>query len=120
MPGLNRELVQFLTFIFLQIIKYMHTKVLLVDDDDDDQVMFLDALGEISNDVECITMNNGVEAIKSLKILRPLPSIIFLDLNMPLMNGFECLKHLKKDEQYKKIPVVIFTTSNSPEDQIQA
>jgi len=98
----------------------MHKKILLVDDDLDDQVFFLDALSEITKNVECITAVNGLEALSNLKVIKPSPSIIFLDLNMPLMNGFECLKKMKNDEQYKNIPVVIFTTSNNRADEIYA
>ena len=98
----------------------MYKKILLVDDDVDDQVIFLDALSEITTQVDCITAGNGLEALTTLKTLTPLPSLIFLDLNMPLMNGFECLENLKKDNQYKKIPVVIFTTSDNPMDVVRA
>ena len=97
----------------------MRKRILLVDDDEDDQVIFLDALSEITGDVECITASNGADAITNLKTLIPAPSIIFLDLNMPFMNGFECLEQIKKDERYKKIPVIIFTTSNSRADEIR-
>ena len=98
----------------------IHEKILLVDDDLDDQVIFLDALSEIATQAVCITADSGIEVFTNLKTMAPLPSIIFLDLNMPFMNGFECLERIKKDEQYKKIPVIIFTTSNNPADKIRA
>ena len=93
-----------------------HSKrILLVDDDVDDQVYFLDAINEINPAMECKLANNGLEALQSIKIPPPF-DIIFLDLNMPIMNGFECLSSLKKQEQYKNIPVVIFTTSKNFHD----
>jgi len=95
----------------------MHKKILLVDDDPDDQLIFIDTLQEIKSDVECVTASNGVEALEYLSTNDAAPSIIFLDLNMPLMNGFECLERIKKNHQLKEIPVIIFTTSNSPLDQ---
>ena len=44
-----------------------------------------------------------------------LPDVLFLDLNMPRKNGFECLSEIKRNEKLKDIPVVVFSTSNSPE-----
>jgi CheY-like chemotaxis protein len=94
-------------------------RILLVDDDADDQFIFKDAMNEIASDIECIIANNGLEALVNLKTSDPAPSLIFLDLNMPLMNGFECLERIKNDNQFKQIPVIIFTTSDSPADQKQ-
>ncbi len=94
----------------------IYKKILLVDDDVDDQLFFMDAIKELEPTLECGIANNGVEALDHLKKVSPPPSIIFLDLNMPLMNGFECLAQLKKINRYKEIPVIIFTTSNHPVD----
>ena len=94
-----------------------HKKILLVDDDVDDQLIFIDALNEVEPAIECITFNNGLEALAQLKTIALKPSLIFLDLNMPFMNGFEWLEQIKKDDQFKEIPVVIFTTSNNPADE---
>ncbi|MEP6514278.1 MAG: response regulator [Parafilimonas sp.] len=94
-----------------------HRRILLVDDDADDQFIFKDAISEIESGIECIIANNGLEALVNLKTSHPAPSLIFLDLNMPLMNGFECLERIKQDNQYKQIPVIILTTSDSPVDQ---
>jgi CheY-like chemotaxis protein len=85
--------------------------ILMVDDDEDDQFLFRKALKEVNTSVNCETAGNGSEALKKLQIPPP-PDIIFLDLNMPVMNGFECLVVLKKEKKYKNIPVVIFTTAN--------
>ena len=94
----------------------IHKKILLVDDDIDDQLFFVDAVKEIQPTLECDIASNGLEALDHLDKVPPPPSIIFLDLNMPIMNGFECLAKLKAIKQYKEIPVVIFTTSNQPVD----
>lgn len=87
----------------------------MVDDDTDDQVYFLDAVTEINPSMECKIANNGLEALQHVQVPPPF-DIIFLDLNMPIMNGFECLSSLKQQERYKKIPVVIFTTSKNAFD----
>jgi len=94
-----------------------HNKILLVDDDADDQLFFVDAIKAIEPTLECGIANNGVEALYYLERIPLLPSIIFLDLNMPVMNGFECLAQLKKIIKYREIPVIIFTTSNNSVDR---
>ena len=85
--------------------------ILMIDDDEDDQMLFLQALTEINKTVICNTAMNGQDALKKLEIPPP-PDIIFLDLNMPIMNGFECLTALKKQKRFEHIPVVIFSTAS--------
>lgn len=91
------------------------SRILLVDDDVDDQLYFRDAINEISPEVHCEIANNGREAMEQIEIPPP-PDLIFLDLNMPIMNGYEFLSTIKKTPQYKNIPVVIVTTSKSKQD----
>ena len=90
-------------------------RILLVDDDEDDQLYFRDAINELNHLLECDIANNGREALVQMEVPPP-PDLIFLDLNMPVMNGYECLELLKKEDRYKHIPVVIFTTSKDPKD----
>lgn len=85
--------------------------ILMIDDDEDDQILFQQALNEINKSVTFYTAANGHDALKKLET-PPEPDIIFLDLNMPIMNGFECLSALKKQKRYEHIPVIIFTTAN--------
>ena len=90
---------------------------LLVDDDNDDCEFFCEALNEVAPNIECSVANNGVEALKKLREdLTKLPDIIFLDLNMPCMDGRTCLKELKEDNTLKEIPVIIYTTSSNQHD----
>jgi CheY-like chemotaxis protein len=91
-------------------------RILLIDDDDDDQLIFRDALRETAHSCECRVASNGLEGLAILNGEKKLPDMIFLDLNMPLMNGVEFLKQIKQHAAYKLIPVIIFTTSNSPDD----
>ncbi len=92
--------------------------ILLVDDDDDDQFIFKDALKrEISFPYDCLVARNGLEAIDILDREKTSPSIIFLDLNMPIMNGVEFLSVIKKHPKFKHIPVNIFSTTNNPLDK---
>ncbi len=94
-------------------------RILLVDDDIDDQVYFKDAVNELCDTLRCEIASNGLEALGRIDVPPP-PDLIFLDLNMPVMSGFECLASLKKQERYKDIPVVIFTTSKNNQDIDQA
>jgi CheY-like chemotaxis protein len=90
--------------------------ILLIDDDADDQLLFTDALREIDSGIRCLIANNGKDALEQLKNFSNLPDILFLDLNMPFLNGYELLKNLKTETRLSEIPVVIFTTSNDRKD----
>jgi len=98
----------------------MYPGILLIDDDDDDQFIFLTALENVAPDSHCDISNNALEAFQYLHTLVETPDIIFLDLNMPLMNGFEFLLILKSDPRLISVPVIIFSTSDNPEDQARA
>ena len=92
--------------------------VLIVDDDEDDRDLFCDAVNIVDPSIECIMARNGEEALEGLKSrILPTPDVIFLDLNMPRLNGMQCLKALKKDRLFEQIPIVIYTTSKLKEDK---
>ncbi len=92
-------------------------KVVLADDDKDDQEIFKEALHEAKIPAEVTTVENGQELIDHLKDpATPEPEIIFLDINMPVKNGKEALKEIRKDEELKDIPTVIISTSDNPKD----
>ncbi len=95
-----------------------HQKIMLVDDDADDLLFFFEALREIDPALVCAFANHGAEAIDLLEKVPPLPSLIFLDLNMPRMSGIEFLEKIRPT--HKTIPVVMYTTSNNPEDEKRA
>ena len=95
--------------------------VYLADDDADDRLLFEEALMEVSEDVALTTAKNGEQLMTFLGNAVPAPpDLIFIDLNMPLKNGFECLDEIKQNEKYHDIPVVIFSTSCQKEaiDQV--
>jgi CheY-like chemotaxis protein len=89
----------------------MNSIFLLIDDDADDSELFREALEEIDQSISLHCAENGEEALKLLTTIDK-PSIIFLDINMPRMNGWECLKKLKSMDAYKNIPVVMYSTSS--------
>jgi CheY-like chemotaxis protein len=87
-------------------------KLILADDDLDDCLLFKEALSELPVKATLTIVKDGDDLLKALA-LQPLepPNLIFLDLNMPRKNGFECLMEIKAMEIHKKIPVVVFSTS---------
>ena len=91
--------------------------IFLIDDDTDDQEIFALALAEIDNSFTCVTAKNGFEAIDKLTQTPFRPDYIFLDLNMPRMNGKQCLLEIKKQRKLTDIPVVIYTTSSERRDK---
>ncbi len=89
---------------------------MIVDDDKDDSFFFQLAVKELGKDYDCVSAENGLDAIEKLNKMELLPDYIFLDLNMPLMNGKECLTELKKSSTLCKIPVIMYSTSNFSDD----
>lgn len=91
--------------------------IILADDDEDDRELFEEAAAYISPRIVVKTACDGRELMKKLNGL-DLPDLIFLDLNMPGKNGFECLSEIRKIDRIKNIPVLIYSTSANP-DQIE-
>ncbi|WP_428657322.1 response regulator [Runella sp.] len=87
----------------------------LIDDDTDDQEIFLIALEGISETIECKYANDGIRALEKLNVDESfVPDYIFLDMNMPRMNGKECLVEIRKIERLKHVPTYIYSTSVDP------
>ena len=85
--------------------------ILLADDDKDDRFFFVKALQEIYKETDINTVNDGEELMDYLtKNAENIPDILFLDLNMPRKNGFECLSELKENIILKDIYVIMFST----------
>jgi CheY-like chemotaxis protein len=106
---------------FRRILDMVEAKYfLIIDDDADDREFFREAVAQVFPSAQCQEAIDGVEALKKLRMeSEQLPDYIFLDLNMPRMDGKSLLVELKKDCQLKHIPVVIFTTSSALEDKEQ-
>lgn len=90
-----------------------------IDDDEDDAEIFLSAALEASDQVTVEAFYDARIALERLAILPALPDAIFLDLNMPIMDGFQFLKELRGRTALKAIPVIILSTS-SHQDTIEA
>jgi CheY-like chemotaxis protein len=88
-------------------------QVLLADDDMDDCLFFKEALGELPLSTRLTVVNDGDQLMKFLlKNTRQLPHVLFLDINMPRKNGFECLTEIKLNDELKALPVILYSTSS--------
>lgn len=85
--------------------------ILYADDDADDRELMTEALNKVDPTVSCKVAKDGQQALDTLAQDSDLPDYIFLDINMPVMDGMKCLVELKKDKRYKNIPVIIYSTT---------
>ena len=95
----------------------MAMKILLIDDDSDDRALFREALQEISPETLCVTEGDVRKALKDLyDPAVQLPNVIFMDINMPRISGWDCLTEIRSNESTKDIPVVMYSTSSHEKD----
>ena len=88
--------------------------ILLVDDDPDCRMLIRDAISECKVSNSVLEACNGQQALDLLQAKgefakRPMPGLIYLDIEMPHMNGIETLKRIKSDPNLRHIPVVMMT-----------
>ena len=93
--------------------------IMLVEDDMVDVMTVQRALKNLEINVPLLTAHNGEEAIRILEESEEKPTLILLDLNMPVMSGREFLRKIKSDPSLRRIPVVILTTSGEKEDKLE-
>ncbi len=92
-------------------------KIILADDDPDDRSFFEEAIKQLDFDSKVVTVENGKELLDYLESEETdIPHIVFLDLNMPILNGLETLKRLKQQQKYNNIAVAIYSTSSANKD----
>lgn len=94
-----------------------HHLILCADDDADDQVLFSEAIQMAipAGNYQVEFAKNGIEVLTKLSGM-PIPTIIFLDLNMPQMDGLSCLRDIRSDKKYDNMPIVILSTGHREED----
>ena len=86
--------------------------ILLADDDKDDCLFFEEAIAELEQPANFTAVHDGEQLMQLLSNkTNKLPDVLFLDLNMPRKNGFECLEEIKKNKKLTALPVVVFSTS---------
>jgi len=99
--------------------------ILIIEDNPGDICLINEAFYEIQIEYKLYFVENGIEAMlflnkKEKYIMVPTPNFIILDLNLPKKNGFEVLKDIKKDQNLKRIPVIILTISESEVDIVKS
>ena len=103
------------TFIYRRTI-YMRKQILIVDDDEDDCELFIDAARLVDADLVFEKIHTSQEAIRLLKSSYR-PDFIFLDLNMPMIDGNTCLKEIRRLDSLANVPVIIYSTSKRKNDE---
>ncbi len=92
--------------------------ILIVDDDPDDIELFTDAVKYIDRTFRCFSASTGIKALQGLrKSSHTKPDFIFVDMNMPGMNGLELLSELRKMKKLSETPIVIYSTTSRKEDR---
>jgi CheY-like chemotaxis protein len=86
--------------------------ILIVDDDNEDRELFREAIAEIDIAIQCYSAKDGKDALHQMNHGLVLPDYIFLDINMPVMNGRECLIEIKKETRLRQIPVIMYSTTS--------
>ncbi len=89
--------------------------ILFSDDDPDDALLFTRAVDILDRPVLLSFAEDGRQLLKFLE-KQTLPDLVFLDLNMPFKSGLECLKEIRQEKKFDKLPIVVYTTSKNPED----
>jgi len=84
--------------------------ILLVEDDEDDQEFFMEALREVRDITLLQIASDGQAAIDTLTSSIILPEIIFMDVDMPRMDGIECLQELSNNPRIRNVPIVMLTS----------
>jgi CheY-like chemotaxis protein len=98
----------------------MEYHILLADDDLGDQFLFKEVLSELHPDYFVHTVINGMKLMEYLNEKETtLPDVLFLDLNMPLKNGIECLAEIRSNLDFDGISITIYSTSHYEKDIIQ-
>ncbi|RYZ15686.1 MAG: response regulator [Sphingobacteriales bacterium] len=97
--------------------------ILYVDDDADDRIFLAEAIELVQPGVKVVEAENGLRAIEILNNIKkdssPLPCLIVLDINMPYLDGRETYFQLRKDADLQTVPVIVFSSSERPDDKLQ-
>ena len=93
-------------------------QIVMADDDADDRFLVQAALEDNNIKNPLLFFDDGENLLQYLKKISPeeYPALLLLDLNMPKRDGREVLKFLRTQEAWKDIPILIFSTSNAPDD----
>lgn len=99
----------------MQKIDQKSTHILFSDDDTDDALLFTQAADLMKSSILLSFAEDGEQLMRYLD-KESLPDMIFLDLNMPVKNGIECLREIRGDQKLDNLPIIVYTTSDNPRD----
>lgn len=105
-------LAKFPPIMYIHVMINPNINLFLADDDDDDAGFFEEAISEVPV-AKFIRARDGIELMELLGQPNANPDIIFLDINMPRKNGFQCLDDIRAGKKSKELPVVVFSTSSA-------
>lgn len=91
-------------------------KIVLADDDKEDQELFEEAFKSVCTKNELAIFDSGIELLSWLEKSEDVPDLLFLDLNMPLMDGVECLQEIRRNPAYQNLAIAIYSTSSLERD----
>jgi two-component system response regulator len=104
-----------------------HKNILLIEQNNNDELLFRQALMEFPEKFNILSCHNGEEALNLFRNLEEKassysskPNLVFLDLNLPVINGFDVLKNIKRRQSLQNIPVIVFTRDYCDEDIIRS
>ena len=99
------------------IMDTMKKHIFIVDDDEDEMIFFTEAIKTLPVPHKCTWASNGPQALQQLPYL--MPDIIFVDYNMPGMNGLECIQAMKGIPVCRSVPIILHSTKMDSELRIK-
>jgi CheY-like chemotaxis protein len=93
--------------------------ILYIDDDNEDREIFKEAISEISPQYVCNVATDGREGLMALEDFVVMPDFIFVDVNMPVMNGKQFLQKLKDTPRLRSIPVIMYSTTSYEQERTE-
>lgn len=90
--------------------------ILLIDDDKDDQTLFCEAVKIIAPHAQCELADNGNEGLQLLNRCHTLPTMVFLDINMPIMDGRQTIRSIRQTSRLASLPIVMYSTSSNRDE----
>lgn len=93
----------------------LYKNILLIDDDIEDTEIFIDVVNAVNKDIICHTTMDPTKVFKDLKSAEILPDLIFMDINMPCLNGLDLLQQLRDDPKLQHLEVILIS---SPSEEV--
>jgi CheY-like chemotaxis protein len=102
--------------------------LVFIDDDADDTAIFCEAVLDLLQSdngknqkeiIHCVQINDSLKAVHTILTMETVPDYIFIDINMPMVSGRECLMHLKSNARFSQVPVIMLSTTIREQDALE-